>query len=324
MKTHTLLEKPAMFRPLPAVIRIEPASACNLRCSHCPTGTIDMPRGIMKPETFDLLLDQLKPHIPNIRIVVLYHGGEPLVNKHFASMVQKLKQAGVKKVKTVSNGMLLTESIAHNLVNSGLDMIEFSLDGQNEQENNEVRINSNFQQVVQNIHRLIKIKKETGQNRPEIFISTTQFITPEKLENQISAAAPSYILDAFKDCPDDIAGYKPTYAMVWPHISLNTDLYTTLVDDRPKKDVRSCSYTEETISVRANGDVVPCCYDLTSQLIMGNIHAQSLTEIWNGPQYRELYRQFRSREYNHVCQNCNVVRPEVYLMKTETPQLVEA
>ena len=38
---------------LPKVLRIEPASQCNLACSHCPTGTIEMARGIMTDQVFE-------------------------------------------------------------------------------------------------------------------------------------------------------------------------------------------------------------------------------------------------------------------------------
>ena len=31
----------------PRVVRIEPASNCNLACSHCPTGTVDIVRDLM-------------------------------------------------------------------------------------------------------------------------------------------------------------------------------------------------------------------------------------------------------------------------------------
>ena len=59
---------------IPPVVRIEPASACNLRCLHCPTGVVDMTRSVMKPATFDRVLEQLAPHVPPVRVVVMYHG----------------------------------------------------------------------------------------------------------------------------------------------------------------------------------------------------------------------------------------------------------
>ena len=44
--------------PLPKVVRIEPAGKCNLSCIHCPTGTVEMPRGIMDYDTFELIFNE--------------------------------------------------------------------------------------------------------------------------------------------------------------------------------------------------------------------------------------------------------------------------
>jgi len=41
----------------PKVLRIEPAGLCNLKCQHCPTGTVDMKRGIMNMKTFQVVLN---------------------------------------------------------------------------------------------------------------------------------------------------------------------------------------------------------------------------------------------------------------------------
>ena len=65
--------------PFPRVLRIEPASQCNLACSHCPTSTIDMKRGLMTDDIFNKILSEIELHKNDIKAVVLYHGGEPNV-----------------------------------------------------------------------------------------------------------------------------------------------------------------------------------------------------------------------------------------------------
>ena len=79
------------LNPLPRVLRIEPASQCNLACSHCPTGTVDMERGIMGEKVFEKVLSQIYLHKYSIKVIVLYHGGEPLLNRNFYSMVARIK-----------------------------------------------------------------------------------------------------------------------------------------------------------------------------------------------------------------------------------------
>ena len=64
-------------------MRIEPASKCNLGCVHCPTGTIEMERGIMSLDIFQKILIENKE---NIKVIVLYHGGEPFLNKNFLTL----------------------------------------------------------------------------------------------------------------------------------------------------------------------------------------------------------------------------------------------
>ena len=62
----------ATLNPLPHVLRIEPASQCNLSCSHCPTGTVDMERGIMGEIVFEKVLSEIYLHKDSIKVIVLY------------------------------------------------------------------------------------------------------------------------------------------------------------------------------------------------------------------------------------------------------------
>src|SRR3989344_6572347 len=105
--------------PFPPVIRIEPAASCNFKCIHCPTGLDMSPTGVMSIETFDKIVLNLEgiiaerrkqfdttgqldyPESPLFRAIVLYHGGEPLLNKNFIEMVRRSKQLA-KFVKTVT------------------------------------------------------------------------------------------------------------------------------------------------------------------------------------------------------------------------------
>ena len=107
---------------LPEVVRIEPASTCNLRCIHCPTVIYrSRKRGVMTEETFGIVLRNLEKI--KLRVVVMYHGGEPFLNKHIFEWVGAIKSMGVGFVKTVTNGMLITNDMLIRLVESGLDSI---------------------------------------------------------------------------------------------------------------------------------------------------------------------------------------------------------
>ena len=164
---------------LPEVFRIEPASACNLKCIHCPTG-IDRSskRGVMSEETFGIVLrnlDKVKP-----KVVVMYNGGKLFLNKNIFKWIGVIKSMGIGFVKTVNNGMLLTEEMLTRIVESGLDSIEFSIDGQSSEENNAIRIGSDHDKLVDIIKGLVGIKSEKNSDTPSIFVTNTQFVDSER------------------------------------------------------------------------------------------------------------------------------------------------
>ena len=81
-----------MGRKLPKVLRIEPASQCNLRCLHCPTGTIAMTRNVMTEDVEAEILKNIVKFADSFETCVLYHGGEPLLSPRFIPLVNKIRE----------------------------------------------------------------------------------------------------------------------------------------------------------------------------------------------------------------------------------------
>lgn len=302
--------------PFPPVIRIEPSASCNLECRHCPTGTIDMARGIMRPELFEKVLKEVAALKDQVRTVVLYHGGEPLLNKHFPDMARAIKNAGIANVKTVSNGMLLKPERMDALIDSGIDSIEFSLDGRSIEENNFIRRKSDFSTVVTNIKAFLDRLIERKLEKPKVFVSNSQILPRDNPELcATNPNPPEYLVQEFGGKYASMVEFKCVWAMEWPHIGDEIhDLFDLWVNPKITTFQKRCSYVEETITVRSGGEIVACCYDLTSKQVLGNIKDQTLEEIWNGAKYRGLRTSIAKGVYPGICKNCNTVRPPVYLL----------
>lgn len=303
----------------PTVIRIEPSGACNLRCSHCPTGTIAMKRGLMTDEIFARIMHDLTPHQGALRVAVLYHGGEPLLNKRLPAMIEALRALGIPFIKTVSNGMLLTEEVAGSLLAAGLDAIEFSLDGLSATENNAIRRNSDYATVVHHIKRLLDLRRESRASKPAVYVATTQFIH-NAADALLPPEPPAHLRAEFSGDYDGEVEFKCTWAMEWPHMEVDQTLYHVLQIPEPPPLSNYCDHLVNTITIRWTGDVVPCCYDLTSRIVLGNIMNEDLTSIWNSPRYRNLRESIRTRTPNTPCSTCNVIRPKVYLIKNDVAE----
>ena len=297
------------MRDLPPVIRIEPASSCNLRCRHCPTGVAEMARGVMGPSTIDRVVEQVAANTPPFRVAVLYHGGEPLLNPRFFELARRIKDLGIPFVKTVSNGMRLTPDVDEAFLAGGLDAVEFSLDGDSPELNDAVRTRADFHVVVENVRRLAQRVLQTD-SPLRIEIATTQFQTLETIANGATAPVPQHLAAAFEGLP---VTFKPTWAVQWPsgdHDADRFDAHLVPRDDSPT----TCGLLDETITIRANGEVVPCCYDLTSMEVLGNIHTESLAEIWRGSAYESLRRRFAATDYPELCAGCAWVTGPRYLV----------
>lgn len=307
--------------PFPEVVRIEPASACNLRCTHCPTGVFDMARTVMKPDVFERVLDQLKAHIPKLRVAVLYHGGEPFLNKRFLEMVNRVKALGIPHVKTVSNGMLVHAKDYESIVHSGLDSIEFSIDADSPEANDAIRRRAKFDHVRDTIIGLVETNRRLGGNL-EVCVSTTQFQTLEDYVPGRDAPVPAYLEAALESVRSDIV-FKTTWAMHWP-AEISFDGYD-LLHEVPDPDAKPyCSLLSETLNIRADGSVVPCCFDLTSRCVVGNVMDESLDQIWNGETFEKFRADFAEKVFHPLCANCAYVTGNKFLIRKDdsSPQQV--
>jgi len=301
------------MRKLPPVVRIEPAASCNLRCLHCPTGLDATPKGVMDREIFELILTELVRYGDQVNTVVLYHGGEPLLNPFLDHMIRSIRKTSVKKIKMVTNGKMLTSEKSEMLIATGLNEIEISLDSVGPEESDSVRRRSNAAETIQNIEELIALKKSYSSNLL-ISISSTQFVDDyeiESLSELTPTPEPTWLRERFVDLP-----IKSTWAVQWPgKLPLNNAVkFPGKVPKKPS----TCSLLDETVTVRSSGDVVVCCYDLVGMSHMGNVRLSSLSEIWNSQMYSDFRKSFAEANYPEPCKSCSVVTGPQYLSRGET------
>lgn len=302
--------------PYPRVVRIEPSSLCNLKCIHCPTGTKrDIKAGNMPDEVFCKIIEELKAY-NGVDVVVLYHGGEPFLNKNIFGMIRVLKSIGIRFLKTVTNGSLIKDEMLPKIIKSGLDSIEFSLDGLSPEENNLIRRGSDYYQITSTIKKLLSLKSKLGATTPDIYIANTQIPNEADIQKGVEVLTPKYILNDFSNFEGEI-GFKNTYMLKWPSFDCfdNYKLFECSVTKNSQQPPNYCNHVVETITFRWNGDVVPCCYDISSNYVIGNIMKKSLQEIWNNERYKELRGSIHLQRYIPLCAKCNVIRPQLFVVK---------
>jgi MoaA/NifB/PqqE/SkfB family radical SAM enzyme len=117
---------------------IEPTNRCNASCYFCPRDQTPH-QGLMAPETFERALARVLEFRPfslaelNKDIQVSLCGlGEALLNKHTVSFVRQVREAGLS-CALASNGALLSEKVARELLDAGLSSIQLNVGERDEE-----------------------------------------------------------------------------------------------------------------------------------------------------------------------------------------------
>lgn len=137
-------------------IRISITDRCNLRCIYCmpeqgvPCISHNEILTFEEIERLCKIFGRLGIH--KIKIT----GGEPLVRKDCAVLVDKLHSIeGIESITMTTNGVLLPKYIG-NLVDAGLDAVNISLDAMNSENYEKITRSKNWNETMMGIEAALK------------------------------------------------------------------------------------------------------------------------------------------------------------------------
>ncbi len=140
--------KPRRWR----LLQVESAIACNLKCIMCPWRDMahkHSPKGLMAPEVWAAIA----AHLNEIQSIDFTGGGEPLLQPHLVEWVLQAGEAGCE-TGLLTNGTLLTEEKAKQLIAAGIDWICVSMDGATAEVFETIRPGARFETVCRNVKTL--------------------------------------------------------------------------------------------------------------------------------------------------------------------------
>jgi cyclic pyranopterin phosphate synthase len=136
-------------------VRIAVTSQCNLRCSYCMREEHEE-----RAETLPVMSQQeIKTIIAVLASLgvkkVRFTGGEPLLRKDMAELVREAKKhASLKTVGLTTNGLLLDRFLP-DLIDAGLDAINFSIDSLVRERYQAITRRDNLGRVRKNLEQLL-------------------------------------------------------------------------------------------------------------------------------------------------------------------------
>jgi len=285
------------FTPsFPQIIQVQTQYGCNARCVFCPMGREDNQiKGRMDSATFEKIVEEAVKN--NVKVLSPYLQNDPLVDRNVHEHVRTIRSIrGAKpypRTKIITNGGLLTEERAHDLINAGLEYIVFSVHGVDKQIYDGIMQGPKFERVIQNIDTFLKTKKELGARNPHVEVWA---VLTKDVEEQLAETKAFWHERGVKFKGRQLDNRA------------NPDIIDTsefASDDIEWKFAYYCTIPYWRAWILWNGDMVLCCVDWERTAVFGNIHQNSIREIWNGEKYRNYRTRMKNRDLaGTLCEHC--------------------
>ena len=266
LRVYPSLKKVAKF---PVYLLIEPVSVCNLRCVMCfqidKTFTKKPFMGVMSLELFKKVVDEA--HAGGTRAITLASRGEPLMNRRFAEMLQYTKGKFLE-VKINTNATRLTEDLCHAILSSEVNELVFSIDAENKELYEKIRVRGKFETVINNIKMFHEIREKHYPDSKTITTASGVFFHEEQNIESFT--------DFFNQIVDNVAACNIE------------NRWNTYANETHPNITSPCEYLWQRMYVWFDGISNPCDVDYKSNLEVGNVNESSIADIWNGERYESL------------------------------------
>ncbi len=255
---------------LPQGVVIEPTNNCNLKCAHCSARINGEPRGYMDYDFYKGILDAN----PQITCLMLSRYGEPFLHPRIFDMIEYAKKKGIY-VLVYTNGSMVSPENIDRILASGLDEINFSMEGVGRQyeENRGIPYNK-----LRNIIDDLLKKRAVSGSKLKIGITIARI---DSDDNGVDTVKREW-------------GGKIDYIDVEP-----------LIGTKSPERKASCRTLWRNAVVRWDGAVFPCCIDMKAELCIGDLKNSTLKEIFNSPKALSLRSSHLKGAFPEVCKYCD-------------------
>ena len=291
--------------PYPNVFNMETTNYCNMKCVMCPRTTMMTRKNIwIEDGAFTKVLDQIKPHDQNdleefwkfvgdtysiteatrdenafyfkvvARCLILHGYGEPLLDKKIAEHVQECTKRNIPTYLSCVPANLTVEK-AEALMQAGLGVLKFSIDALDDELQKQIRgKQNNFEKAFKTILDVIDLKAAKGYKT--LLVPTMIALK----EDEESRKMQEDFLKLWVG--KDVFAYVKSQDNRW-YFEEDEEL-----ENRSHYETQYCEYPWTSMTVMANGKVVPCTQDVNVEMVLGDVNEQTLEEIWNGEPFKQL------------------------------------
>jgi hypothetical protein len=246
-------------------------------------------------ELFSKIADDLALFSERVKVVHLYHLGEPLLNPRLPEMAAMLKNRALcREVRLTTNGLRLTPETNDKLVASGVDLIKISINGLTAEDYKSFcGVALDMDGFMGQLRHLYRVTRGTN----------------TKIAARVTDATVKTDADlrTFKRLFEPISDYCYVEPVTrnWPGFDMPDDIMVSSDGAVAGKD-RVCAYPLTHLTVFADGKVGVCCVDWRQANVIGDANTETLPQIWQGERLRsfQLAMLRGGRDALYFCRQC--------------------
>jgi len=269
------------YAKTPTYVEIETTIMCNASCWFCPQkNTLRQPK-YMEEWVWKKIIDDTRGIGAIYRPFLL---NEPFADKRMTDIVKYIKQDPTAKVEFNTNGSMLTPKVTDKLLEAGVDVMRFSIDG---------FYRSTFDE-------------SRGISYDKVYKHVAYF-----LEQCKKASHPIATEVRMIKLPDGTEQERKEFEEYWskhePDNIIFTDLYSYPWENQTESTNLPCLKIEKELFFYVDGTATLCCWDSTGRQLIGDVKEENALDIWNGQEMarcRSLLDAGKREELN-LCSRCD-------------------
>jgi radical SAM protein with 4Fe4S-binding SPASM domain len=294
-------------------LQIEITSLCNERCIHCYIPHADKTTNMDYSVLFDVL-DQFRD-MGGLNLII--SGGEPMAHPRFVDIITRLQEYDFS-LQIFSNLTLVNDTVIKVLKDARLLNVQVSLYSMDPDIHDSItKLPGSLEKTKKSILRFIENDIPLNVSCPTMGKNWNGYadVINWSQAHKIYAHTDDGLFARYDHSTDNLdsrLGLNEVESIIKTSLEYD-DIYSgrVLRDEggfiRGKKIDRSndiiCPIGQTSLCMSPDGDVFPC--PAWHDYVVGNIHNETLVEIWNNSPRLQYLRSLRRKDLPQKCQTCD-------------------
>jgi radical SAM protein with 4Fe4S-binding SPASM domain len=261
----------------PLFLDLDISSGCNLKCPTCIQTLNKQKLELMPTKLFERIIQEAQEGGCFGFKCHTIGRGEPLLNPNLPYFIEYGKYSNMIDIRVNTNGTLLDFDLSLDLLQAGLDMIIFSVDGIDD-EYNKSRPGIRFDELLYKIRNFVNLRN-LGKFGTFIRVQSINFpyINFDRYVEFWKELVDEVTIVDFKDMNNRSLNLQGNW---------------------------KCPQPWQRMSVLSNGEILPCNHDDRLLSDLGNVDIRSLESAWLSNS-NELLRYYHNKMNAHEVDYCN-------------------